>query len=239
MLNNEGENILNVNLKEDKDDGEFYGFQTIYEKIFKLFPKNFLQDIEEATNINELNRLLGFITYKNYFFIKNCLTKEDFLSKITEKINTRINNSAAFASLVGLNPIPFVDIPIVIAIEIGLIRYISKLYGFNEDEVNEARLAALGPWDSIPIGMLTTASQLLKLTFVLDIIPAVGSVVSFFANFGTVESFGKAIQKHFHNLLNDEKMVIIIRDILKDYRSIYLQLRDDLCKREIFNIDQK
>ena len=239
MLNNEGENILNVNLKEDKDDGEFYGFQTIYEKIFKLFPKNFLQDIEEATNINELNRLLGFITYKNYFFIKNCLTKEDFLSKITEKINTRINISAAFASLVGLNPIPFADIPIVIAIEIGLIRYISKLYGFNEDEVNEARLAALGPWDSIPIGMLTTASQLLKLTFVLDIIPAVGSVVSFFANFGTVESFGKAIQKHFHNLLNDEKMVIIIRDILKDYRSIYLQLRDDLCKREIFNIDQK
>ena len=239
MLNNEGENILNVNLKEDKDNGEFYGFQTIYEKIFKLFPKNFLQDIEEATNINELNRLLGFITYKNYFFIKNCLTKEDFLSKITEKINTRINISAAFASLVGLNPIPFVDIPIVIAIEIGLIRYISKLYGFNEDEVNEARLAALGPWDSIPIGMLTTASQLLKLTFVLDIIPIVGSVVSFFANFGTVKLFGKAIQKHFYNLLNDEKMVIIIRDILKDYRSIYLQLRDDLCKREIFNIDQK
>ena len=127
MLKNEGENILNVNLKEDELTGEFYGFKTIYEKIFKLFPENYLQDIEEVANINELNRLLGFIAYKDYFFIKNCLTKEDFLSRITAKINDRINISAVFASLAGLNPIHFVDISIVIAIEIGLIRYIAKM----------------------------------------------------------------------------------------------------------------
>ena len=70
MLNNEGENVLNVNLKEDEVTGEFYGFKTIYEKIFKLFPENFLKDIEEVTNINELNRMLRFITYKDFFFSK-------------------------------------------------------------------------------------------------------------------------------------------------------------------------
>ena len=239
MLNNEGENVLNVNLKKDEDTGEFYGFKTIYEKIFKLFPENFLQDIEEVTNINELNRILGFITYKDFFFLKNCLTKEDFLSRITAKINDRINISAAFASLVGLSPIPFVDIPIIIAMQIGLIKYTAKMYEINANDFNVTRLAAIGPWDSIATGMLTLSSQILKATWALDIFPIVGSIVSFFANFATVKLFGNAIQKHFFNLITDEKIVIIIRDILKDYRAIYLQLRDDLCQREIFNIDQR
>lgn len=239
MLNNEGENVLNVNLKEDEVTGEFYGFKTIYEKIFKLFPINFLQDIEEVTNINELNRILGFITYKDFFFLKNCLTKENFLARITAKINDRINISASVASLFGLIPIPFADIPIITAIQIGLIKYIAKMYEINANEVNVIRLAAIGPFDSIYTGMLNLSSQILKATWALDIVPLVGSIVSFFANFATVTLFGKAIQKHLFNLITDEKIAIIIRDILKDYRAIYLQLRDDLGKREIFNIDQR
>ena len=87
--------------------------------------------------------------------------------------------------------------------------------------------------------MINLSSQILKATWALDIVPLVGSIVSFFANFATVKLFGIAIQKHFFNLLTDEKIAIIIRDILKDYRAIYLQLRDDLGKREIFNIDQR
>ena len=239
MLNNEGENVLNVNLKEDEVTGEFYGFKTIYEKIFKLFPINFLQDIEEVTNINELNSILGFITYKDFFFLKNCLTKENFLARITAKINDRINISASLASLFGLIPIPFADIPIITAIQIGLIKYIAKMYEINANEVNVIRLAAIGPFDSIYIGMLNLLSQVLKATWALDIVPLVGSIVSFFANFATVTLFGKAIQKHLFNLITDEKIAIIIKDILKDYRAIYLQLRDDLGKREIFNIDQR
>ena len=239
MLNNEGENVLNVNLKEDEVTGEFYGFKTIYEKIFKLFPINFLQDIEEVTNINELNRILGFITFKDFFFLKNCLTKENFLAKITAKINDRINISASVASLFGLIPIPFADIPIITAIQIGLIKYTAKMYEINANEVNVIRLAAIGPLDSIHTKMLTLLSQILKATWALDIVPLVGSIVSFFANFATVKLFGIAIQEHFFNLITDVKIAIIIKDILKDYRAIYLQLRDDLGKREIFNIDQR
>jgi uncharacterized protein (DUF697 family) len=239
MLNNEGENVLNVNLKEDEITGKFYGFKTIYEKIFKLFPINFLKDIEEVTNINELNRILGFITYKDFFFIKNCLTKEDFLSRITEKINDRINISASVASLFGLIPIPFADIPIIYAIQIGLIKYIAKMYEINANEFNETRLATVGPWSSVPVGLLTASSQILKLTWVLEIFPVVGSIASFCTNFLTIELFGRSIQRHFFNLMTDENVVVIISDILKDYRAIYLQLRDDLSKREIFNIDQR
>ena len=113
------------------------------------------------------------------------------------------------------------------------------MYEINANEVNVIRLAAIGPLDSIHTKMLTLLSQILKATWALDIVPLVGSIVSFFANFATVKLFGIAIQKHFFNLLTDEKIAIIIRDILKDYRAIYLQLRDDLGKREIFNIDQR
>lgn len=42
MLNKDnGYNVINVNLKEDDEHGEFYGFQEIYEKIYNLFPKRF------------------------------------------------------------------------------------------------------------------------------------------------------------------------------------------------------
>ena len=123
--------------------------------------------------------------------------------------------------------------------QIGLIKYTAKMYEINANDFNVTRLAAIGPWDSIATGMLTLSSQILKATWALDIFPIVGSIVSFFANFATVKLFGNAIQKHFFNLITDEKIVIIIRDILKDYGAIYLQLRDDLGKREIFNIDQR
>lgn len=67
MLNNAGENILNVNLKEDEDTGEFYGFKNIYRAIFNLFPIDFVQYIEEASHLNRLDRLLGYITYRDFF----------------------------------------------------------------------------------------------------------------------------------------------------------------------------
>ena len=69
MLNNAGENILNVNLKEDEDTGEFYGFKNIYRAIFNLFPIYFVQYIEEASHFNRLDRLLGYITDRDFFFL--------------------------------------------------------------------------------------------------------------------------------------------------------------------------
>ena len=87
------------------------------------------------------------------------------------------------------------------------------------------------------ITTLVLASNILKWTQLLDVVPVVGQFVSVCSNFPTVKLFGIAMQKHFYNLIKDETILIIIKDILKDYRAIYLQLRDDLCKREIFNID--
>ena len=237
MLNNNGENILSVNLKSDVDTGVFYGFKTIYQKIFELFPRDFIENIEEANNLNNLNRLLGYISYKDYFFLKNCSTKEDFLSRIRAKVNDKIYSSAAIASLFGLNPIPFIDIPIIIVLEIGLIKYLSKVYNIDEKQINEVRLLWLGPTDNIPVILLNTCSQVLRILQIADIVPFVGSCISLLTNFGTIIAFGKAIQKHLENLLGDEGVLNIIKNILKDYRGIYLQLRDNLSNRERFNIE--
>ena len=102
MLKNDGENIINVNLKTDDVYGECYGFSTIYQKIFNLFPKNFVDDVEEANKLNNLNRLLGYITYQNYFFLNNFQNKDDFLSRVNAKIDDKIYNTAGLAALPGL-----------------------------------------------------------------------------------------------------------------------------------------
>jgi len=138
-LNNDGENIISVNLKEDSDTGEFYGLRDIYREILKIFPENFIDEIEN-NNFNDLNQLFGFIAYKKYFFLNNVLTKDDFLKKISYKLDRVINISAQISSLAGLIPIPFADIPIILFLEVGIIKYAAKLYGFNDNDYNIIKL---------------------------------------------------------------------------------------------------
>ena len=233
MLNNNGENIINVNLKSDNDTGESYGFSTIYQKIFNLFPEHFVEQVDKANNINNLNRLLGYITYKNYFFLNNCQTRDDFLSRVNAKIDDKIHISAGLAALPGLIPIPFADIPFIIVLEVELIKYISRMYNIDETQVNRRRLLTLGPRDNLSVILLNGMNQILKLAQLIDIIPILGSIISPIVNSGTIVTFGKLIKEHFKNLCNIEK---IIKDILKDYRGIFFQLRDDLARRENFNI---
>lgn len=45
MLNNNGENIISVNLKEDSETGEFYGIRDIYKELSKLFPNRYNQEV--------------------------------------------------------------------------------------------------------------------------------------------------------------------------------------------------
>lgn len=68
MLNNNGENIIAVNLKEDSEIGEFYGFRDIYKEISKLFPDKYKDLYKEVNNLNDLKQQLGFIFYKYYFY---------------------------------------------------------------------------------------------------------------------------------------------------------------------------
>lgn len=65
MLNNNGENIISVNLKEDSETGEFYGIRDIYKELSKLFPNRYNQ---EVNNLNDLREQLGLIFYKYYFY---------------------------------------------------------------------------------------------------------------------------------------------------------------------------
>ena len=212
------------------------GFNIIYQKIFNLFPVNFDNKVEEANKLSNLNRLIGYITYKDYFFLNNCQTKDDFLSRVNAKIDDKIYISASLAALPGLIPIPFADIPVIIVLEVGLIKYISRMYNIDETQVNTKKLLLLGPSDNASTILLNGVSQILRIAQLIDTIPIVGSIVSSIVNAGTIIAFGKSIKEHFKNLCNDEEILKIIKDILKDYRGIFFQLRDDLGKRENFNI---
>ena len=234
ILNNYGQNIINVNLKADEEYGEFYGFNEIYNEIYKLFPSKFNDDIEEALNLN-LDRLLGFLRYKDYFFLKSCNKKEDFISRVTAKIDDMINISSSFAAFSGLIPIPFADIPVVIGLEVELIKYMTKIYEINPEEINIPKLLVIGPTDTIMNIVSSSLSQILKLVSILDIIPVVGQVASFASNFGIIKIYGNALKNYFYAKLIDEKTLSIIKSIIKDYRVIYQKL-DEFRNKKDFNI---
>ena len=187
MLNNNGQNIIPVNLKEDKELGEFYGFSDIYRAILKLFPENFISTIKEFNELKDIDQQIGFILYKKYFFLDNVKTKNDFLLNASNKIDTQIKKSAAISSLVGLCPIPFGDIPIIISLEIGIIKYAAKLYGFNDNEYNIIKLLTLGVGGSNFGMVLGGVSKILLFSQIVDIIPVIGCFVSSMANPGTID----------------------------------------------------
>ena len=226
MLNNNGQNIIPVNLKEDKELGEFYGFSDIYRAILKLFPENFISTIKEFNELKDLDQQIGFLLYKKYFFLDNVKTKNDFLLNASNKIDTQIKKSAAISSLVGLCPIPFGDIPIIIALEIGIIKYAAKLYGFNDNKYNIIKLLTLGVGGSNFGMVLGGVSKILLFSQIVDIIPVIGCFVSSMANPGTILSFGYYIKSFFLKNITDEKKRIIINNTLNDYKSIYMQIKN-------------
>ena len=226
MLNNNGQNIIPVNLKEDKELGEFYGFSDIYRAILKLFPENFISTIKEFNELKDIDQQIGFILYKKYFFLDNVKTKNDFLLNASNKIEAKIKISASISSFLGLCPIPFGDIPVIIALEIGIIKYAAKLYGFNDNEYNIIKLLTLGVAGFNLGSVLGGVSKILLFSQVLDIIPVIGCLVSSIANPGTIISFGYSIKSFFLKNINDEKIRIIITNTLNDYKSIYMQIKN-------------
>ena len=225
MLNNDGQNIIPVNLKEDKECGQFYGFCDIYRAIFKLFPDNFIDAVDELNELKDLKQQIGFLTYKKFFFLDNVLTKEDFLSKSTYKLKTQINISAGISSFFGLCPIPFADVPVIFALEIGIIKYAAKLYGFNDDEYSITKLLSLGPGGFNFGTIMGGVSKMLLFSECLDIVPVVGSLVSAVINPGIIKSFGYSIKSFFLKNITDKKIRIIISNTLNDYKSIYIQIK--------------
>ena len=232
MLNNDGQNIIAVNLKEDKEIGEFYGFREIYREIFNLFPQNFIDSIKQINKFKHLKQLLDFIKKKNYFFLNNKTSKEEFLQNAENKLKEQIIISSGLASLFGLIPIPLVDIPIILGLEISIIKYAAKLYGFTDNEYNVLKLMIFPT--GINLGSIIGVSKIGIIINFLDIIPFLGSLISPLINPAIILTFGYSINDYFYKKIGDKKVIAIINNTLNDYISIYLQIKE-LYNREFNN----
>ena len=233
MLNNDVQNIIAVNLKEDKEIGEFYGFREIYREIFNLFPKNFIDSIKRINKFKYLKQVLDFLKNKNYFFLNNKTSKEEFLQNAKYKLKEQIIISSGLASLVGLFPFPLADIPIILELEINLIKYAAKLYGFTDKEYNVLKLMTFPT--GINVGSIIGGiSKIGIIINFLDIIPFLGSLISPLINPAIILTFGYSINDYFYKKIGDKKVIAIINNTLNDYISIYLQIKE-LYNREFNN----
>ena len=241
MLNKDnGYNVINVNLKEDDEHGEFYGFQEIYEKIYNLFPKRFPEIIDEGlNNCENIDQLMGYINYRNFFFLENCRTIEDFFANINSKINERINIGALVSSSAGLIPIPFADVPVILATQALLIKYIVKLYGIKENEYSSIKLSTLGPNGSWSALGWNLTSKICFVFTLLDLIPFVGFIISAGANPLAIKSFGNSLKSHFLKIVKDNNRVFnLIQNVLKDYKYIYSQIHElSIKENNSFEVD--
>ena len=175
---------------------------------------------------------MGYIAYRNFFFLENCRTIEDFYSNINSKIDNSIKICAFISSSSGLIPIPFADVPGIVIMEIILIKYIAKLYEINENEYSTLKLSTLGPtgsWSALGWNVISKVAFIFNL---LDIIPLAGQAVSVVVNPVAIISFGNSIKTHFLTISKDSgRPFLLIKNVLKDFKSIYFQI-NELCNRE-------
>lgn len=139
----------------------------------------------------------------------NILPDEDKMAFVKEqKYNKKIKNDAAkkiihkysaFAGTVGLTPIPFSDIYLLLPAQLGMLIHISSIYGlnFSTEKMKELALAFAG-----------TAATGVAVRSLLKFIPGVGSAINATAAVGATELIGKRyasyLDKNFEKIRQGE-----------------------------------
>jgi uncharacterized protein (DUF697 family) len=90
------------------------------------------------------------------------------MSKITERANATIRNHTGFAMAAAVVPIPFADVGAITAVEIDMLRSLTKIYGLTWSE--NLGKQAVGTAAAVMIGTGIWGS-------VVKFIPGLGSVV--------------------------------------------------------------
>ncbi|MBP7562293.1 MAG: DUF697 domain-containing protein [Candidatus Cloacimonetes bacterium] len=152
------------------------------------------------------------------------------MSYLHEKSNACIRNHTGFAMAAAVIPVPVADIGAITAVEIDMMRALTKIYGLNWSEnigkqalgIASAAMAGTGIWGSL-----------------IKFMPGVGSIVGGMIQMsvaGTVcYALGKTYQLHLETggeVFNPEVFATKMKEYIKEGKNIVKELKKNVKNGE-------
>ena len=201
----------------------FFGIENIYKRI-REFYQNFQFDEmlwKVLNNLKSFNLALEYIKNELDLFEK-IDNKQDYIIQAEKKAKILVKRQIVYSSFVGLVPIPFADIPVLLGIQTKLIIEIASLFGCDiKDYSLRDLMLTHGTGSFFRIG--TVLGTLLKLAQLGDIIPLLGPEISSITNMIDTKVLGKNTINFFKNEFFNKRGNEPIINRVKKYENIFDQ----------------
>ncbi|MGH8475975.1 MAG: GTPase family protein [Methylococcales bacterium] len=162
---------LDFTLPEDGFDPVFYGLDAFWDALEQSLPKGLLVLLRDAKQAREQIRDLYRST-----------------------VHPHIVSYSILAGLAGAVPVPFVDMPLVAAIQLKLFQTIASVY---QQSLNRERLQDIG--SAIGVGSLTNLAKRELLKF----IPAYGAAAASLMTAASTYALGKTLDFYFSHAMRE------------------------------------
>ncbi len=150
------------------------------------------------------------------------------MSDITERADASIRNHVGFAMTAAIVPVPVADIGAITAVEIDMLRALTKIYGLDWKE--GLALKAVGIAAAIAVGTGIWASA-------LKILPGIGTVAGGAIQMGIAGTvcyaLGKTYQQHLESggeVFNAETFKAEMKEHMKNGKKVVQEMKDDVKK---------
>lgn len=150
------------------------------------------------------------------------------MSEITKRGNATIRNHTAFAMAAAIIPVPFADIGAITAVEIDMIRALTKIYGLKwNDNLGKQ---AVGVAAAVTVG---TGAWAAALKFIPGIGTVVGGSIQMTIAGSVCYALGKTYQKHIESggeVFDKATFEEELRDHIKEGKNVAESLKKDVLK---------
>lgn len=150
------------------------------------------------------------------------------MSEITKRANSTIRNHTAFAMTAAIVPVPVADIGAITAVEIDMLRALTKIYGLKWSDSFGKQAVGIAAAATVGTGIWASVAKL---------IPGLGTIVAGVIQMGIAGTvcyaLGKTYQMHLETggeVFDKETFEDEMKKHMKEGKKVADELKDDVKK---------
>ena len=212
-------NIYQINLKNDYEGNEVYGINTLMKGLYDYYSKHKI-NVNLLNNIQSEEQMMNII--KNSIFFDNIKRRNDILANAKNNSHIAIHSTAVLGAAIGFCSFsPFLDLPFLVSLEVGLITIILSIYGIKRTTSEKKEIIKESAKTTIIVSSLSSAGYFLGNA--LKTIPLIGSIpgglIHATVEGATIHRIGKFTIDYCEKLFNQELLIDYIKDAINSINS--------------------
>jgi len=214
-------NIYQVNLKNDYEGNEVYGINTLMKGLYDFYSRHKI-NVDLLNDIQTEEQMMNVINDSLFFDIKR---RNDILANAKYNSQKAINSAVSLGAIVGFIPLSTLsELPLLAAIELGLITSILTIYGIKRTTSEKKEIIKESAKSSIIVSSLTSAGCAgYILGNGLKTIPFIGLITGGLIDATvagvTINRIGKYTIDYCEKLFKQELLIDYLKDAINSINS--------------------